>query len=221
MRRFVCNAHREIDRRPRSNGSGPGPFVRDRVENEARFGKLGRADGNRLLQPCVPKSIEMPDRAEFDVSMMRRALALAQDAYERGEVPVGAVVERQGRILAEAHNLREALNDPTAHAERLALTSAGQTLGTWRLDGCTLYVTLEPCSMCAGALVLARVARVVYGAVDPKSGACRSLYRLTDDARLNHRVETTPGILADPCGAILTEFFKGRRPVRPIPTGGA
>ena len=142
---------------------------------------------------------------------MSRALELAELAGTNGEVPVGAVVVHQGRIIAEASNLREALNDPTAHAERLALTLAGRTLGTWRLDGCTLYATLEPCPMCAGAIGLARIERLVYGAADPKAGACRSLYRLADDPRFNHRVDQTAGVLSQACGALLTRFFADRR----------
>src|SRR5438270_13941582 len=123
-----------------------------------------------------------------DVEAMRQALALAVEAAGLGEVPVGALVVRSGRVVGQAFNLRETLDDPTAHAERLALTLAGRSLGTWRLDGCTLYVTLEPCPMCAGALVQARVERVVYGARDPKAGACDSLYRIASDPRFNHRV---------------------------------
>ena len=142
---------------------------------------------------------------------MRRALALAHEAAVLGEVPVGAVIVRDGRVIAQALNLRETLSDPTAHAERLALTLAGRALGTWRLDGCTLFVTLEPCPMCAGAIVLSRLSRVVYGAPDPKAGACRSLYRLLDDPRLNHRVLFEPGCLPDECGAVLTDFFRSRR----------
>ncbi len=146
---------------------------------------------------------------------MRLALALAREAMALGEVPVGAVIVRDGKLIAGAHNLRESLNDPTAHAERLALSLAGQALGTWRLEGCTLYVTLEPCPMCAGAIVLGRIARVVFGADDPKAGACRTLYRIADDPRFNHRAEVTGGVLARECGAILTEFFRARRPARP------
>src|SRR3954467_915703 len=116
-----------------------------------------------------------------DLEMMRRALALAREAALIGEVPVGAVVVRGGRVISQAFNLRETLKDPTAHAERLALTLAGRTLNTWRLEDCCLYVTLEPCPMCAGAIVQGRVARVVFGADDSKAGACRSLYRLIDD----------------------------------------
>src|SRR5215218_6751474 len=143
------------------------------------------------------------DAGSWDLEMMRRALALAREALTLGEVPVGAVVVRGGRVLSQAHNLRETLADPTAHAERLALTLAGRALGTWRLDGCTLYVTLEPCPKCAGAIVQARIARVIYGAPDPKAGACSTLYRIADDPRLNHRADVRGGLLAEDCGAIL------------------
>lgn len=146
---------------------------------------------------------------------MQLALELAREAKALGEVPVGALVVRDGRILSQAHNLRETLNDPTAHAERLALTLAGRTLGSWRLDKCTLFVTLEPCPMCAGAIIQSRISRVVYGASDPKAGACSSLYRLLDDPRFNHRASFQGGVLADECGALLSEFFQVRRPIRP------
>jgi len=148
--------------------------------------------------------------------MMRRALELAREARNLGEVPVGAVVARRGAVIAQAHNLRETLHDPTAHAERLALAWAGQAIGSWRLDECTLYVTLEPCTMCAGAIVLSRIARLVYGATDPKAGACASLHRLVSDPRLNHQARITSGVLADECGEILTEFFQERRGFRKI-----
>ncbi len=131
-----------------------------------------------------------------------------------GEVPVGAVIVRGDQVLAQAFNLRETLQDPTAHAERLALASAGQSLGTWHLEDCTLYVTLEPCAMCAGAIVLSRISRVVFGANDPKAGACVSLYQIASDPRLNHRAEITGGVLATECGEILTEFFQQRRGFR-------
>jgi tRNA(adenine34) deaminase len=147
-----------------------------------------------------------------DLEAMRQALALAREAMTLGEVPVGAVVVRAGRIIAQAFNLRETLHDPTAHAERLALTLAGRALGTWRLDGCVLYVTLEPCPMCAGAIVQSRVARVVFAAPDPKAGACSSLYRLVTDPRLNHRAEVRGGLLKEECGEVLREFFQQRRP---------
>ena len=151
------------------------------------------------------------DAEAIDLRSMRQALALAREAMSLGEVPVGAVVVKAGRIVAQAYNLRETLNDPTAHAERVALTLAGRAVGTWRLDGCTLYVTLEPCAMCAGAIVLSRVDRVVYGASDPKAGACESLYRLATDPRLNHRAKLTAGLLSEECSAVLTEFFRSRR----------
>jgi tRNA(adenine34) deaminase len=160
-----------------------------------------------MLAPAPSPCIADPQ----DVEMMRRALDLAREAAEIGEVPVGAVVVLGGRIVSQAYNLRETLSDPTAHAECLALSLAGRTLGRWRLEECTLYVTLEPCFMCAGAIGLSRVERLVYGAADPKAGACRSLYRLIDDPRLNHRVSQTSGILAEECGAILSEFFANRR----------
>jgi tRNA(adenine34) deaminase len=147
----------------------------------------------------------------IDREMMQRAIELAREAMTLGEVPVGAVVARRGRLIAGAFNLRETLEDPTAHAERLALTLAGRALGSWRLDECTLYVTLEPCPMCAGAIVQARLGRLVYGADDPKAGACRSLYRIADDPRLNHRARVEPGLLKEECGAILSEFFRGKR----------
>jgi tRNA(adenine34) deaminase len=148
--------------------------------------------------------------------MMRRAIELAREARNLGEVPVGAVVARNGAVIAQAHNLRETLHDPTAHAERLALTWAGRSIGSWRLDECVLYVTLEPCTMCAGAIVLSRIARLVYGATDPKAGACESLYCLVSDRRLNHRPSVTAGLLAAECGEILTEFFQERRASRKI-----
>ncbi len=153
----------------------------------------------------------MDDRRLEDEAMMRRALELARHAGELGEVPVGAVVARAGAIIAEAYNLRESTHDPTAHAERLALEAAGRATGHWRLDGCVVYVTLEPCAMCAGALVLARVDRLVYAAADPKAGACRSLYRLTNDRRLNHRIVTEGGLLAEECGELISLFFRSRR----------
>lgn len=144
---------------------------------------------------------------------MGLALAAAREALRHGEVPIGAVIVRNddGRILATAFNLRETRNDPTAHAERLALTIAGETLGSWRLEGCSLYVTLEPCVMCAGAIVLSRIDRVVYGAADPKAGACRSLYRILDDPRLNHHPMVQSGLGADESRSLLAEFFQKRR----------
>ncbi len=146
-----------------------------------------------------------------DLDYMRMALAEAQAAAAQGEVPVGALVVCNDRVIAAAHNQRETLRDPTAHAEMIAITQAAESLGAWRLEGCTMYVTLEPCPMCAGAIVQSRVPRVVYGAIDPKAGAVESLYRLLADERLNHRPEVVGGILAEPCGEILTSFFRARR----------
>jgi tRNA(adenine34) deaminase len=146
-----------------------------------------------------------------DEHFMRLALAEAEAAATADEAPVGAVIVRDGRVLASARNEREALHDPTAHAELIAITQAAAALGQWRLDGCTLYVTLEPCPMCAGAIVQARIPRLVYGAADPKAGAVRSLFRIVDDARLNHRAEIVAGVLAEPCSRILTEFFQRKR----------
>ena len=143
----------------------------------------------------------------YDESM-RLALSEAAAATAHDDVPVGAVVlDAAGTVLARAHNDREGTGDPTAHAEVLALRAAAQATGSWRLDGCTLVVTLEPCTMCAGAVVLARVARVVYGAVDEKAGAAGSLWDVLRDRRLNHRPEVVSGVLADECGALLKEFF--------------
>ncbi|WP_037932791.1 tRNA adenosine(34) deaminase TadA [Streptosporangium roseum] len=143
---------------------------------------------------------------------MRLALAQAAAAGARGEVPVGAVVlGPDGSVLARAGNDRESLNDPTAHAEILALREAARVRGEWRLTGCTLVVTLEPCTMCAGASVLARVDRIVYGAVDAKGGAAGSLWDVVRDRRLNHRPEVVMGVLAEECAGVLTEFFTVRR----------
>ncbi|MBI2239103.1 MAG: nucleoside deaminase [Actinobacteria bacterium] len=142
---------------------------------------------------------------------MRLALEEAGRCAEWGDVPIGAVVARGEEVLARAGNGRERLGDPTAHAEILALREAGRAIGDWRLDGCALYVTLEPCAMCAGAMVLARVDRLVFGAEDPKAGFAGSLGDLVRDPRLNHRVEVTSGVLADECGEVLREFFRDRR----------
>ncbi|MFC0554048.1 tRNA adenosine(34) deaminase TadA [Planotetraspora thailandica] len=144
---------------------------------------------------------------------MRLALAEAVRAGERGEVPVGAVViDAAGAVVSTAGNDREAAADPTAHAEVLALRAAARAAGEWRLTGHTLVVTLEPCTMCAGAAVLSRVDRVVYGAADEKAGAAGSLWDVIRDRRLNHRPEVIGGVLADECAAVLREFFSGRRP---------
>lgn len=151
--------------------------------------------------------------SERDIEMMRRALALAREAASAGEAPIGCIVYEtaSGRVLAEARNNREASKDPTGHAEVIAIRAAARALGDWRLNGCTLAVTLEPCTMCAGAIVNARVGRVVYGAADPKAGAARSLFRLLEDPRLNHRITPIAGVLAGESAAMLREFFRQRR----------
>ncbi|OHB78852.1 MAG: tRNA-specific adenosine deaminase [Planctomycetes bacterium RBG_16_64_12] len=142
---------------------------------------------------------------------MKLALQEAERALGEGEVPVGAVIVHADRVIAAAHNQRETLHDPTAHAEMIAITQAAEALRSWRLDGSTLYVTLEPCPMCAGAIVQARIPTVVYGATDPKAGAVHTLFRLLDDERLNHRSLVVSGVLADTCGEILTRFFQKQR----------
>jgi tRNA(adenine34) deaminase len=151
--------------------------------------------------------------SERELGFMRRALAAAEEAAGRGEVPVGAVVVRGDQILAVAHNERETANDPTAHAEVVALRRAAAAIGSWRLTDADLYVTMEPCPMCAGALVNARIRRLYFGCDDPKAGAVRTLYTLLDDKRLNHRVEVVPGLLGAEGSALLRTFFSRlRRP---------
>ncbi len=142
---------------------------------------------------------------------MDRAITQAKLARADGDVPVGAVVVRDGMLLAQARNRREIDQDPTAHAELLAIRSAARATGSWRLEGCTLYVTLEPCAMCAGAAVLGRLPALVFGAADPKAGAVGSLMDIARDPRLNHQVDVTAGILADECADLLTRFFRARR----------
>ncbi len=142
---------------------------------------------------------------------MRLALEEAQQAFSEDEAPIGAIIVYQDRVIASAHNQREQLNDPTAHAEMIAITQAAEAMRCWRLEGCSIYVTLEPCPMCAGAIVQARIPTVVYGAADPKAGAVRTLYSLLDDPRLNHRCQIVPGVLGDACGRILTQFFQQQR----------
>ncbi len=146
-----------------------------------------------------------------DLQMMRRALAMAERAARRGEVPVGAVIARGDEVIARASNRRELGHDATAHAELLAIRAACARESAWRLTGLTLYVTLEPCPMCAGALVNARVARLVYGAPDPKAGAAGSLFDIPRDRRLNHRLEVTPGVLATESAELLKRFFAAKR----------
>jgi len=151
-------------------------------------------------------------RHPFHLEHMAMALEEARVAAEEDEVPIGAaVVSLKSGVLARAHNQREKLRDPTAHAEMIAITQAAASMPSWRLDDCVLYVTLEPCPMCAGAIVLARVPVVVYGTPDPKAGACDTLYRITTDPRLNHRATVVSGVLQAECAAVLSEFFQAKR----------
>jgi tRNA(adenine34) deaminase len=153
----------------------------------------------------------MKEVKDLDVFFMQEALKEAEKALEFDEVPVGALIVMDREVIARAHNLRETSQDATAHAELLAIRKACEALKTWRLVGCTLYVTLEPCPMCAGAIVLARLDRVVFGAHDPKAGACGSLMNIPEDERFNHRPEMVPGVLAEECARILKDFFKQKR----------
>ena len=144
-------------------------------------------------------------------ALMRNALEQARIAFDENEVPVGAIVVHEGRIIGAAHNQRESLKDPTAHAEMIAITQAADALGSWRLIDCILYATLEPCPMCAGAIVQARISTVIYGTTDSKAGACHSLYQITADSRLNHQATVIGGVLQEECKEILQEFFALQR----------
>jgi tRNA(adenine34) deaminase len=146
-----------------------------------------------------------------DVYWMKKALNVARKAEEAGEVPIGAVIIKDGTIVGRGFNQRECRNDPSAHAEMIAIRQASRKLKAWRLTGATLYVTLEPCPMCMGAILLARIDRVVFGCLDPKAGAAGSLYNLAEDRRFNHRVELTGGVLKDECSEILSNFFRRLR----------
>jgi len=146
-----------------------------------------------------------------DQRYMKMAIEQAGIAEENGDVPIGAVIVYKNQIIAKAYNQREQLNDPTAHAEIIALTQAAAFMENWHLNGCTMYVTLEPCPMCAGALVLVRLDRLIYGCDDPKTGACKSLYNIVQDERLNHRLEVTSGVLEEQCREQLQGFFARRR----------
>ncbi|OPX22617.1 MAG: tRNA-specific adenosine deaminase [Planctomycetales bacterium 4484_123] len=154
---------------------------------------------------------DAPSDNDDAAALMRLALAQARLAEAAGDVPIGAVIARDGKVIAAAHNRRIIDADPTAHAEILAIRAAARVIGDWRLTGCTLAVTLEPCPMCAGAIVLARIERLIYGPADPKAGAVDTLYRLCSDDRLNHRVEVMGGVLAEPCGRLLSDFFRRQR----------
>jgi len=173
----------------------------------------GRRGRGALLRMAGPAALRGGTRA-VDVGMMLRAMALARHAARRGEVPVGAVVYRGRNVVAEHANDRETTGDPTGHAELVAMREAGRARGAWRLSDCSLAVTLEPCAMCAGAIVNSRIGRVFFGAHDPKAGACGSLWTIPADARLNHRPPLVSGILARPCGRQLTSFFARRRQER-------
>ena len=151
---------------------------------------------------------------DIDRRFMRAAIEAAGIAEENGDVPIGAVIVYKNQIIGKAYNQREQLKDPTAHAEIIALTQAAAFMENWHLNGCTIYVTLEPCPMCAGALVLARMDRLVFGCADPKSGACGSLYDIVHDERLNHKLEVTSGVLADESSRLLQDFFKQKRASR-------
>ena len=151
------------------------------------------------------------DEQESYRQCMRMALTEAERAMEAEEVPVGAVIVRGNQVIAAAHNQRETLADPTAHAEMIAITQAASALGDWRLTECTLFVTLEPCPMCAGAILQARIPHVVFGALDPKAGSVTSLYQLLEDRRLNHTASVTGGVLAEECGRLLRDFFAAQR----------
>jgi tRNA(adenine34) deaminase len=176
------------------------------------------ADENMLEEDSIPDvllSLSDP-RHPFHLAHMEMALEEAAAAFEEDEVPVGAViVHRDQGVIGRGHNQRETLTDPTAHAEMIAITQAAQALGSWRLTHSILYVTLEPCPMCAGAIVQARLPMVVYGAADPKAGACHTLYQIPSDTRLNHRAEVVGGVLGERCAKLLGDFFGIKRKRRP------
>lgn len=161
-------------------------------------------------KPEVRSERDELQRSE-DEKWMREALRRARTAAARDEVPVGAVIVREGRLLASGYNLRESRQDATLHAEMIAIRRACRKLGSFRLEGCTLYVTLEPCAMCCGAIINARLERVVFGAGDPKGGCCGSLYDLPEDRRFNHRARVEGGILGEECGSLLTSYFRQKR----------
>ncbi len=165
------------------------------------------------MSDLSPFDLPLTDpRHPFHLEHMALALEEAEAAAAEDEVPVGAVIVSLERgVIGRAHNQRETLRDPTAHAEMIAITQAAQALGSWRLEQCVLYVTLEPCPMCAGAIVLARLPLLVYGATDLKAGACATLYRITSDPRLNHRAQVVGGVLAERCANVLSDFFAAKR----------
>lgn len=154
--------------------------------------------------------------SNIDILFMNEALKQAKDAFSKDEVPVGAVVVHDGKVIARAHNQVELLKDPTAHAEMLAITQATNYLGAKWLNDCSIYVTIEPCSMCAGALVLARIKKLFFGAEDPKAGACGSIIDITNNKKLNHRITVKKGIQEKECSLLLTEFFKRKRKLEAV-----
>lgn len=162
------------------------------------------------------KSQESGVRGQEDLKFMNYALSEAKKAGDKGEVPIGAVIVVDGRVIGRGHNLRESKNDPTAHAEMVAIRKAASRLNAWRLTNSTIYVTVEPCVMCIGAIVLARIPRLVFGCLDPKGGAVGSLYDMSNDKRLNHRVKVTSGVMAEEAQALLKDFFRNLRKKSPI-----
>ncbi len=164
-------------------------------------------DSSRIVRDDIPSLFGPDDHERFMLAALQQAVM----AMEADEVPIGCVIAHEGKIIARAHNQRETLSDPTAHAEMIAIAQAASYLDTWRLTDCTLYVTLEPCPMCAGAMVQARLSRLVYGPDEPKSGACGTLYNIVEDQRLNHRIEVIRDFMADPCRQLLQEFFATKR----------
>jgi len=187
----------------------------DRGKKEENFPRIGRTRGHLLIwssrEPIIQSGQHSEESMEDDVRYMGMAIEEAKKAAAVGEVPVGCVIVSEGEVIGRAHNLRETDADPTAHAEIVALRQAAKALGHWRVTPATCYVTCEPCPMCAGALVNARVDRLVYGCVDPKAGASGTLYEITTDARLNHRLEVTGGVMSEECASLLSEFFRSRR----------
>jgi tRNA(adenine34) deaminase len=184
---------------------------RDPIRRQVHGDDAALSQRSRRSRPMTDPRFHDVDPHENDAWFMRLALRVAERALGHDDVPIGAVVVRAGEVLAAAHNERELRADPTAHAEILALREASRAVGSWRLLDCSLYVTLEPCAMCAGAIVLARVPRVVFGATDPKAGAAGSVLDVLSEPRLNHRPEVVSGLLAPACGQLLSRFFASRR----------